>query len=135
MRDVEKAGELLEPFRQMEAVVSYVLAHFAERVEIGRLARMVHLSVSQFDRRFKRLFQMTAQQFLLRVRVNAASRMLTSDDHSVAEIALRTGFYDQSYFTKHFKRQTGMTPTDYRQRYQTLGAGYGVEPGFARTGD
>jgi len=66
--------------------------------------------MSQLDRKFKRLFQLTPQQFLLRVRLNAACQMLGSTDRSVSQIALGVGFYDQSYFTKHFRRQMGMTP-------------------------
>jgi PAS domain S-box-containing protein len=118
MRDVEKASVFLEPYRQMEDVLGYVFARYGERIEVESLARLVHLSVSQFDRRFKRIFRMTPQQFVMRVRLNAACRMLTSGAESVAEIALRTGFYDQSYFTKHFKRQVGITPTAYRRQYQ-----------------
>ncbi len=117
MRDVKRASELLEPYRQMEEVLERVLAGYGERIELAGLARLVGLSVSQFDRRFKRLFQMTPQQFLLRVRLNAACRLLASGQVSIADIALRVGFYDQSYFTKHFKRQTGMTPTHYRRHY------------------
>ena len=57
--------------------------------------------------------------FLLRVRVNAAGRMLADTDRPVADIAQATGFYDQSYFTKHFRRRMKLTPTAYRQAYRT----------------
>lgn len=117
MRDVEKASDLLAPYREMEAVVTHLLTRFAEKIDFHRLARMVPLSISQLDRRFKRLFQLTPQQFLLRVRINAACQMLVSSDQSILQIALRTGFYDQSYFTKHFRRQMGTTPTAYRRVY------------------
>jgi PAS domain S-box-containing protein len=117
MRDVVKARVLLDPYRRMEEVVTYVLSRYGERIEIPRLARLVHLSVSQFDRRFKRLFQMTPQQFITSVRVNAACRMLTAANQSIAEIALATGFYDQSCLTKTFRRQVGLTPTAYRRKY------------------
>jgi PAS domain S-box-containing protein len=117
MRDVERASELLAPYREMEAVLNHLLTRYEEKIDFRQLARTVPLSISQFDRRFKRLFQLTPQQFLLRVRLNAACQMLTSTDRSVLQIALSTGFYDQSYFTKHFRRQMGMTPTSYRRKY------------------
>jgi AraC-like DNA-binding protein len=84
------------------------------------LARLVSLSISQLDRRFKQLFQLTPQQFLLRVRLNAACQLLTSTDQNILQIALSTGFYDQSYFTKHFRRQMGMTPSAYRRKYRRM---------------
>ena len=117
MRDVEKASDVLAPYREMEAVLAHLLTRYEEKIDFHRLAQLVPLSISQFDRRFKRLFQLTPQQFLLRVRLNAACQMLVSTDRSVSQIALRTGFYDQSYFTKHFWRQMGMTPSGYRRKY------------------
>ena len=63
MRDVEKAGELLAPYREMEAVVRHLLTRYEEKIDFHGLARLVGLSISQFDRRFKRLFQLTPEQF------------------------------------------------------------------------
>ena len=117
MRDVEKASDLLAPYRELEAVVTYLLTRYAEKIDFRQLARLVPLSISQLDRRFKRLFQLTPQQFLLRVRMNAACQMLTSTDRTVSDVALRVGFYDQNCFTKLFRRQMGATPTAYRRKY------------------
>ncbi|MFG0336157.1 MAG: helix-turn-helix domain-containing protein [Maioricimonas sp. JB049] len=117
LRDLRKFETVYRPYQAMDEILKYVLEHYGERIDIPDLAAMAHLSVSQFDRRFKALFQMTPQQYLLRVRINAASHALTSTDDTVATIALRCGFYDQSYFTKRFRRETGMTPLAYRRRY------------------
>jgi PAS domain S-box-containing protein len=118
MRDVEKASDLLAPYREMEGVLEHLLTRYEEKMDFRHLARLASLSISQLDRRFKRLFQLTPQQFLLRVRLNAACQLLTSTEEGISQIALRTGFYDQSYFTKHFRRQMGATPTAYRRAYQ-----------------
>jgi AraC-like DNA-binding protein len=118
MRDVEKATDLLAPYQEMEQVLAYLFARYAEKIDFHRLAKLASLSISQFDRRFKRLFQLTPQQFLLRIRINAACQMLVAGERSILQIALRTGFYDQSYFAKHFRRQMGMTPKEYRRRYR-----------------
>lgn len=121
MRDLEKAESLIRPYREMDEAIAYVLHHYAEPIEVTRLAELTHLSVSQFDRRFKRLYQMTPMQYVLRVRINAACQALTTSDRSIAEIAAACGFYDQSYFTKQFRKQFAQTPTAYRTRYQTTG--------------
>ena len=118
MRDVEKASDLLAPYREMEAVLEHLLTRYEEKVDFHCLAQLASLSISQLDRRFKRLFQLTPQQFLLRARLNAACQLLTSTDLSISQIALRTGFYDQSYFTKHFRRQMKTTPSSYRHKYR-----------------
>jgi PAS domain S-box-containing protein len=119
MRDIEKAGTFLKPYHEMEQVVAHVFERYPGKVEVPALARLAHLSLSQFDRRFKHLFHMTPQQFLLRVRVHAACRLLATTPVAVAQIAARSGFYDQSYFTKQFRRNTGLTPAAYRRKYRT----------------
>ncbi len=117
MRDFKRTESLLRPYQELERVLSHVLERYAERVRIEDLAALVHLSVSQFDRKFKTLFRMTPQQYLLRVRINAASQGLVHSDRSIAAIADETGFYDQSSFTKQFAKHTGMTPRKYRRQY------------------
>lgn len=118
MRDLEKAKSLIRPYREMDEAIAYVLRRYAEPIQVARLAELTHCSVSQFDRRFKRLYQMTPMQYVLRVRINAASQALTTTDRSISEIAVGCGFYDQSYFTKQFRRQFDQTPTAYRERYR-----------------
>jgi PAS domain S-box-containing protein len=118
MRDLEKAESMIRPYREMEDAITFVLRNYPERIEVAQLARLTGLSVSQFDRRFKRLYQMTPTQYVLRVRINAARRALTESSRGVAEIALACGFYDQSYFTKQFRRLLGQTPREFRARYR-----------------
>ncbi len=118
MRDLEKAESLIRPYREMDDAIAFVIRHYGEPIEVTRLAELAHLSVSQFDRRFKRLYQMTPMQYVLRVRINAAAQALSTSDRSIAEIAAGCGFYDQSYFTKQFRRQFGQTPGAYRERYR-----------------
>lgn len=122
MRDVEAAGLFLKPYHEMERATSHVLAHYAEKIEMPHLAQLAHLSLSQFDRRFKRLFQATPQQFVLRVRIHAACRRLMITGDSAAQIAQQTGFYDQSYFTRQFRRHMGLTPAAYRRKYRGASA-------------
>jgi PAS domain S-box-containing protein len=120
MQDIREARLSLKPYHEMEQVVAEVFARYSEKIEIPSLARLAHLSLSQFDRRFKHLFQMTPQQFVLRVRIHAACRLLVSSRDSAAKIASQTGFYDQSYFIKQFQKSMGATPLAYRRKYRTL---------------
>ncbi len=117
MRDYAKAGAALQPYQEMQQVVDHVLQSYGSRLEVPDLAHMAHLSISQFDRRFKRLFGLTPQQFILRVRIHAACRAITSTRRSISQIAQQTGFCDQSYFTKQFRKLMGKTPSGYRKAY------------------
>lgn len=120
MRDYQSADQLYEPYQEMSTVISYVLDHYAEKISVLELAEMVHLSVSQFDRKFKKLFQMTPQQYLLRVRINIACEALVWSDRSIAQIANECGFFDQSYFSKQFRKMMGIAPLSYRKEYRKL---------------
>lgn len=78
---------------------------------------MVHLSVSQFERRFRKVFQTSPLKHIMRVRIRAASVRLTTTNDTIAAIALDCGFYDHSHFTRNFRKVMGTSPKDYRQQY------------------
>ncbi|MGC6464245.1 MAG: helix-turn-helix domain-containing protein [Akkermansiaceae bacterium] len=119
MRPLETAGHLRESYQGLAPVVEHVLEHFDEKIQAGTLAELVGLSVSQLNRRFRRLFGIAPMQLVLRVRINAARTMLARGSSELGAIALDCGFYDQGQFGRIFKRETGLTPGDYRRRYQS----------------
>lgn len=126
---MDQVGSVVEPYREMTPSVAYVMNHYTEHISIRGLAEITGLSLSQFDRRFKELFQMTPSNYIHRVRVNAARSMLEKSGESIGEIAVECGFYDQSHFTKRFKRVIGMSPSAYRKQYgQKRAAGGRGEP-------
>ena len=88
---------------------------FDEPLEINQIAQDVGLSVSQLNRRFRAVYQMTPSQYLQRVRVHEASRALAESDETIGKVALDTGFYDQAHLTRTFRRWMGMTPSDFRR--------------------
>jgi AraC-like DNA-binding protein len=104
-------------YAEFSQVIEYINRHFAEPIEIQQLARMVSLSLSQFERRFKLVFQETPVRFILKIRINEACRMLVHTRHPLAWIARATGFFDQSYFSKQFSRRMGTSPRTYREKY------------------
>ncbi|MGL6195423.1 MAG: helix-turn-helix domain-containing protein [Thermoguttaceae bacterium] len=114
MQDCTKTSELLRPMQEMDSVVSYIFEHYSEKISIESLASILYLSVSQFERRFKHIFQISAQDFIQKVRLDTAARMLVETDLSITQIALHTGFYDSSYFAKKFKKYSGTSPYKFR---------------------
>ena len=88
-----------------------------EVIELADLAEIVGLSKSQFQREFNRLFGRSVLTYILEVRTSIARRMLESSQMKLLEIANQCGFYDQSHFSRQFKRSTGLRPMEYRKRY------------------
>jgi AraC-like DNA-binding protein len=82
------------------------------------LATLADLSVSQLERHCRRVFQLTPQQLLGKVRIEAAMRELAGDAN-IALIGAACGFADQSAFARRFKATVGMTPRDYRAHAQS----------------
>ena len=89
-------------------------AHYAETVRMRSLADLAGLSLSQLERQFHRVFHLTPQQWLTRLRIDAAMNLLQGDD-SIAAIGQACGFSDQSAFSRQFKASVGATPRDYRR--------------------
>lgn len=100
---------------------------FNEQLTVDELATMAGMSVSSFHRQFKAATGTSPIDWLKRERINQAKKRLLETDHTIAEIADQTGYYDQFYFSKDFKRMTKLSPTEYRQR-ERLQKKYAREP-------
>ena len=90
-----------------------------DRLRIEDIARKAGLSVYQFEQRVSRLFQMTPLQLLHKLRLDEATRLLRETSLSLGEIALQTGWCDQSALTRHFTRYAGMAPGRFRSLLPT----------------
>ena len=69
----------------------------------------------QLDRRVRKVFGLTPKQYVLRVKVDRAMELLATTHASISEVAVNSGFYDQSDFSKRFARITGRTPLQFRE--------------------
>jgi len=118
MRDYRRAGLAIAPYLAMQRVFDHINDHFQREITVNELASLVGLSTSQFQRRFRKLFNTSPASYINHVRIQAACRLLTSTTDTISQIANRTGFYDHSHFSKVFKAQTGVSPTVYRRQYQ-----------------
>lgn len=98
--------------------MEYVLANYGQSIGLPDLARCAHLSVSQLQREFKKLFSTSPGEYLLKVRLLSARRRLEETTDPLGVIAVECGFYDPSHFTRAFTSQIGMPPLAYRRRFQ-----------------
>ena len=94
--------------------IQYIESHCEEKITLEQLARMTHLSTAYLSRMFKQSAGTTLRTYLNGVRIARARRLLAQESMRVIDVANAVGFDDQSYFTKVFRRVTGMTPLAYR---------------------
>ena len=102
-------------FEQLAAAVRYAETHLSQRLSPGDLATRAGMSPYQLDRRIRRVFGMSTGQWLIKLRMDTAERLLRESNRSIVEVALETGYADQSAFARQFKTSTGLTPRDYRR--------------------
>lgn len=102
-------------FARLRRVLDHMEANFSESVRMQALADLTGLSLSQLERQFHRVFHLTPQQWLTRLRIEAAMEQLRGGGDSIASIGLACGFSDQSAFSRQFKASVGATPRDYRR--------------------
>ena len=112
-RDLGQPDGRHPTYLRLRRVVEHLQERYAESVRVATLAELAELSVAQLERHFRRVLQLTPQQVLTKLRIEAAMRMLQGGD-SVAAIGQACGFADQSSFARQFKATVGMSPRDYR---------------------
>lgn len=114
-RDIKQAKVAFAPYDRFAAVFDHIAEHCGEPIPVSALAKLAGMSVSCFERHFKRLFGLSPSQHIIRFRIKKACRELASTTKSITEIAVETGFYDQSAMTRHFSRLMNTTPRAYRK--------------------
>jgi len=104
-----------------DAAIARVIESFRQRItepmDNAAMARIAGLSLRAFERRFKESFNVTPQHYFRRLRVRLACQPLVYSTQSVAQISSRHGFCDQSHFGREFRRETGMSPREYREHF------------------
>jgi AraC-like DNA-binding protein len=113
-KDLQAPNERGADYAPLAAVVHHLQTHFGETLRRADLARRAGLSPYQFDRRIRRIFQLTTGQFILKVRMDAAVRRLRETADPIALIALDCGYSDQSAFTRQFRQTVGLSPSQFR---------------------
>ncbi|MDB5312840.1 MAG: AraC family transcriptional regulator [Gemmataceae bacterium] len=103
------------PRGRLRAVLEYIEEHLDAAPTLAEMAAVAHLNPYHFARQFKAATGLPPHQYVIMRRVKRAKYLLRAGtDLSLAEVAARAGFYDQSQFSHHFKRLVGVTPSQFR---------------------
>lgn len=102
--------------RIIENAIRYIRDHLHTDLSVSSCARQVHLSGSYFANLFKKTTGTTFHLFVTQERMERAKQMLLAD-MQVQEIAEALGYEERRYFTEVFKKQVGMTPSEFRHTY------------------
>ena len=98
----------------IKSAISYISENFASSITLENVAGHVGLNPSYFSTYFKQVCGSSFKEYLNMVRIEEAKRLLANTDYSILDIAVSIGFDNQSYFSKVFKKYTGLTPRQYR---------------------
>ena len=104
--------------RILRRVEEYIDAHLDSAVNIAELAASVGISVSHFSRSFVHSVGLTPHRYVMRRRLTRAHDLLVQTDLAMAEVALATGFADQSHFCRRFREFTGLPPRSFRMQHR-----------------
>jgi len=109
---MQKPGRL----ERLGPALEYMQNHFQEKITLAQIAKAAHLSVSRLCHLFREQMQMTVVEYLTDIRLNRAKQLLLSTDRTCLQICYEAGFQNLSFFNRRFKKQTGLTPRQFRRQ-------------------
>ncbi|CAI6083958.1 response regulator transcription factor [Cohnella sp. JJ-181] len=114
---LRRSGYSEDIIQAIVKAVSRIAEQPVAHVKQSEVSQWVNLSKNYFSTSFRDIMRVTFSHFLQTVSVRAARELLVTTNYPVYWIAERCGFADQRYFSKLFKEQTGLLPSEYRQRH------------------
>lgn len=116
IRDLTHGGEVLPVHTGalVKRALKYIEDHAPTQVRRWKLAEAANVSEDYLTRVFKKELGMSPWEYLNRYRIHVASDLLASTNLPLSEVALQTGFQDQAYFCRVFKKYRGCTPSGLR---------------------
>lgn len=101
----------------IQKVHDYIETYYRDKISIETLANLVHIGRRTFERRFKEATSNTPIEYIQRVRIEAAKNFFEASRKNVTEIMFDVGYTDTKAFRDIFKKITGLTPIEYRNKF------------------
>ena len=101
----------------VKKVDDYIKKNISTELEVDKICHDLQISMAKLYSISRRTYGTGIAEYIRRIRMDTAQKMLAKSDERIGEVAEKCGFYDYNYFTKVFKRYVGLTPRDYRKKY------------------
>ena len=102
---------------EMRSIVTYLRDNYPRKISMAEVAKQAGISVSKQERLFKKAFGITPLVYLQKIRLNSACDNLVRTRKDLADIAVTSGFNDQSNMTRSFRTELNITPLKFRKKY------------------
>ena len=117
-RDLQSPGVEAGHLAEVAAALDHIHSNYGSKIRVEELSETCGLSIYQLNRRLRAIFGITVSQLITKSRIDIASEMLREETMPIAEVAYSCGYFDQSAFSRVFRRTVGLTPRQYRARHQ-----------------
>jgi AraC family transcriptional regulator len=104
------------PGYKLQQIKDWMAEHIAEEFNLDRLAAHAGLSKFYFNRLFKGATGVSPSRYHMTLRMDAAKRLLRETRMNVVSVGLEVGYANPSHFAQLFRRETGLSPSDYRRQ-------------------
>lgn len=101
-------------FMQINKINEYVFKNMQEEIKLNEVASLLNMAPGSFCRFFKKKTKLTFIEYVTKVKIGYASKMLAETNKQVTEICYECGYNNQANFNHYFKKIMGKTPSDYR---------------------
>jgi AraC-like DNA-binding protein len=102
--------------KQLHIARAYLDSNYTSAITIQEVSQKAALSPYHFIRLFCRVYKKTPHQYLIQRRIERAKELLRSSDLSITEICLEVGFESLGSFSTRFRKDTGLSPSEYREK-------------------
>ena len=113
-RDLRPANAMPDETAALSRALQVAQSRAGVALKVTDLAELADLSPFQLDQRIRAMFGLSPGQYLARLRIDRASERLRQSDEAISQIALDSGYADQTTFTRQFRKLVGLSPNAYR---------------------
>ena len=106
--------------KRIAAIHEYLMNNYREEIDLKKLAVLVNMAEGSLCRFFKMHIGITIFEYLNKLKIEFACNLLMDKNLSIMDVGFDSGFNNMSHFNKQFKKITGLSPKDYRQRFKEL---------------
>ncbi len=106
-----------DTLNEVERAINYFNDNFTQEINIKDYASARHMSASWFIRNFKTITKLSPLQYIINLRITNAKALLINTDYPISKIASVVGFENALYFSRIFRKHTGMSPIEFKKKF------------------